>query len=435
MSRSIFSTDRHGWAELLPPHTPTAAISGTRRCHWAVVGAGFTGLACARRLAELHPEQDIILLDARALAQAASGRNSGYAVGCSHFPGAFDPTRLANYQRVNRINAAGLALLREQVQQLGIDCQWREQGFFHAAADVRALVEVPHFADYLNRLAIPHRVLAQAELQEQLGTGWYRQAVQVPIGALVQPAALLYGLATTLPSNVSLHENSPVLRVDTGAGITLHTPDAVIATERLMIAANFEAATLGLIRPETVGSTLSGSFTRQLTADERAGLGELDQWGVLSLHSGGATVRLTEDGRISVRNTAEYHGGRLLSDAALHQRRLIHRQAFENRFPQLRAVPFEFSWSGVEGISRNGTNFFQNPRRNVWFAGGYNGSGISRGTAFGTALADYASGGQSTLITDCLGSPKAQWLPPRPILDLGVWLTVRKRFRGVGRDR
>ncbi|HPQ94179.1 MAG TPA: FAD-binding oxidoreductase, partial [Thiolinea sp.] len=392
-------------------------------------------IACARRLAVLHPEQDIILLDARALAQAASGRNSGYAVGCSHFPGAFEPARLAGYRRVNRINAAGLSLLREQVHRLGIRCQWHEQGFFHAAADAQALAEVPHFADYLSRLDIPHRVLEQSALQAQLGTDWYARAVQVQIGALVQPAALLYGLAATLPPNVTLHENSPVLQVQTGAGITLQTPDAVVDAERLVIAANFEAATLGIIRPETVGSTLSGSFTRRLSADERASLGELAQWGVLSLHSGGATVRLTEDGRISVRNTAEYHGGKLLPDTALRKRQAIHRQAFENRFPQLRAVPFEFGWSGVEGISRNGTNFFQHPRRNVWFAGGYNGSGVSRGTAFGTAMADYASGGQSALITDCLGSPAAQWLPPRPVLDIGAWFTVRRRFRGVGRDR
>src|SRR5215471_6872732 len=40
---------------------------------WAVVGAGFTGLAAARRLAELHPDQSIALIDAMPVGWGASG--------------------------------------------------------------------------------------------------------------------------------------------------------------------------------------------------------------------------------------------------------------------------------------------------------------------------------------------------------------------------
>ena len=123
-----------------------------------------------------------------------------------------------------------------------------------------------------------------------------------------------------------------------------------------------------------------------------------------------------------------------MSEQMLAMRREIHRQAFDNRFPQLHHVPFEYSWSGVEGVSRNFTNFFQNPEKGLYLAGGFNGSGVSRGTAFGTAMAEYASGGQSTLIDDCLASPKAKWLPPRPILDVGAWFALRRSFKGVGRD-
>ena len=435
-NRSAFSNDAHGWAELLPPRNPGAPFRGAQSSRWAVIGAGFTGLACARRLAELHPEDEIILLDARALAQAASGRNSGYAVACSHFPGPFDSTQIASYQRINRINTAGLGMLREQVLAHGIDCQWHEQGFYHAAADQLSCQEAGHFEDYLQRLEIPHTALDRDTLRDKLGTGWYTRGIHVQIGALLQPAALVYGLAETLPDNVTLYENSPVTALQRGSNWQLQLPgNARIDADRVLVTANFEAAGLGLTRRYILGSTLSGSFTRILTEEERASLGELKQWGVLSLHGGGATVRLTEDGRISIRNTAEYHAGRLLSDRRLAQHQQIHREAFDHRFPQLSHVPFEYGWSGVEGISRNFTNFFQNPDRGLYLAGGYNGSGVSRGTAFGTALAEYACGEQSALINDCLASPAAQWLPPRPLLDIGAWFTVRSRFRGVGRDR
>ena len=71
----------------------------------------------------------------------------------------------------------------------------------------------------------------------------------------------------------------------------------------------------------------------------------------------------------------------------------------------------------------------------IFFLLGYNGSGVSKGSAFGYALAEYASGGQSELIDDCLASAPALWIPPRPILDIGAALTVGMRFRGVGLDR
>ncbi len=146
-------------------------------------------------------------------------------------------------------------------------------------------------------------------------------------------------------------------------------------------------------------------------------------------------MRLTADRRLCLRNAAEYNGAALLSDRQLARRQSIHRAGFEKRFPKLAHVPFEYAWSGVEGISRNGTNFFGRQGDNIYLAGGYNGSGVTRGTAFGMALADYASGGHSPLIDDCLASAPGAWIPPRPFLDIGALLTVRSRFRGVGLDR
>lgn len=143
----------------------------------------------------------------------------------------------------------------------------------------------------------------------------------------------------------------------------------------------------------------------------------------------------TEDGRVCQRNTVECHGANLLSDQQLVERQAIHRVAFERRFPQLEHVLFEYAWSGVEGFSRKGANFFERQRKNVFFADGYNGSSVSRGTAFGAALADYANGGQSTLITDCLNSTPASWLPSRPFLDICAALTIRLVLKGVGLDR
>jgi len=434
-----FPTDPHGWAELLPPRDAGPALTRGQpvngRADWVVIGAGLTGLACARRLAELHPGQEIVVLEARLVGQGASGRNSGFAVAVSHFPGGYKARQGSEYRRVNRINQAGLEILRAQIAAFDISCQWREDGIHHGAADHMAMHEAGHFQRYLEEMEIAHTVLEPDALLSRLGTGHYQAGLHVHAGALVQPAALVRGLADHLPGNVRLYEQCPVLAIESGRQLTLQLTNGTVRTDNVVVATNYEAGKLGLLARRLTATTLSGSVTRILSDDERSGLGSLDQWGLLSLHGGGATVRLTADGRLCVRNTAEFYGAQFLSDCQLAQRQTAHRKAFEVRFPQLKHVPFEFAWSGVEGISRNGTNFFGRQKTGVFFAGGYNGSGLSRGTAFGTALADYASGGQSSLIEDCLASAPASWVPPRPFLDIAAALTVRARFKGVGRDR
>ena len=431
----LFPTDGHGWAELLPPRQPCDALGTGKRVAWTVIGAGLTGLACARRLATLHPDQEILLLDARCVGQGASGRNSGFAVATSQFNGGYDLHQLETYRRVNRINRTGLDLLDAQVADNGIACQWRRDGFIHTAIDQMALHEYDFFRTYLEALEVDHELLGAGELQARLGSGLYQAGIAIGDGALVQPAALVRGLADSLPANVQLHERSPVLDIADGKPMTLRLAAAEVICDKLVVATNYEAPSLGLLQRYLIGSTLAGSFTRVLTESEQASLGNLKEWGAISLHSGGATVRLTADGRMQIRNTAEYHGGRLLDDAELAARQATHRAGFEKRFPQLAHVPFEFAWSGVEGITRNGTNFFGQQRENVFFAGGYNGSGVTRGTAFGTAIADYASGESTQTVSDCLASVPAAWIPPRPLLDIGAFFKVRSRFRGVGLDR
>lgn len=429
-----FPTDTHGWQEFLPQRDPAVQMSGTHRYKWTIVGAGLTGLSCATRLAELHPDDQILLLDARKVGQGASGRNAGFAITASHFPGGFDSKKTPSYQRVRRINQTGLNLLRTQVYSHNINCDWDENGFHHAAADSHALAEYDHYRSCLDALQIPHTILDQDEMANRLGTSHYRAGIHVHDGALVQPAALVYGLADNLPNNVTLAENTPVLKVEQGAQPTLVLPQAKVKTDTVILATNYEAAKIGFLGNRLVGSTLSGSFTRVLTNQERNSLGTLNHWGVLSLHSAGATVRLTNDNRIVLRNAIEYKGGQLLDDKTIAQRQLTHRAAFEKRFPQLSHVPFEHSWSGVEGITANGTNFFGKQAENIYFAGGYNGSGVSRGTSFGHAIAEYASNVPSDLVDDCSVCAPATYLPPRPFLDIGAALTIHSRFSGVGLD-
>ena len=431
----IFDNETLGWVDLIPPRQPRPKISSDLEAKWLVIGAGFTGLSCARRLAEINPKDKIILLDARELGQNASGRNSGYAVAHSHFSGAYKESDLEKYQRVDRINQVGLNSLRTLVKDNTINCDWIDSGIYHTAADSSSEIECDHFINYLKKREIKHTPLSNEEVYDHLGTSWYKKGVKVDNGALMQPAKLVFGLAENLPGNVELYENTPVLNLILGKTNKVIVPDATITADKVIMACNYENFEGAKPKQRLVGVTLSGSITRVLTNEEFATLGSQSSWGVLSLHSGGATIRLTDDRRIAIRNTAEYNNHRLLTKKQLIKRQQIHRQAFDNRFPQLSHVPFEHLYSGVEGVSANKTNIFEKFSDNLYYAGCFNGSGITKGTAFGIGIAEYACGKNSSIVKDCLALEKAKWLPPKPLLDIGAWFTTKQRFKGVGRDR
>jgi len=432
---SKYQNENQSWVSFLENRVPMSSCHGEHHTKWLVIGAGLTGLSAARRLAKLNPDDTVMLLDAREIGQSASGRNSGFAVAHSHFPGHFDAKLVKGYERIDRLNIKGLDILRSEVSNNNIECDWQEDGFYHAAADKKSLMACDDFIDYLEHRQINFKTILQEELKEQLGTLWYQKAVKVGEGVLINPTKLLFGLAESIPKNVTLYENSPVITLSGKKQITLKTPHASIKADKVLMACNYEATHLNHLKQKILGITLTGSFTRRLTDEEFDSLGKASSWGVLSLHGGGATLRLTKDRRIALRNTAEYNKGKLFSVSQMATRIQIHRQAFENRFPQLKAVPFEESYSCVEGVSANKTNFFKKLSDNLFVAGGFNGSGISKGVAFGTALAEYASSETSELISDCLQCPNALRMPPSPMLGVGARFLIRQRFNGVGKDR
>ncbi len=62
-----------GWNSMLPARLPKPQARGTLPARYAVVGAGYTGLAAARRLAELAPDAEIIVLEGTEVGEAHRG--------------------------------------------------------------------------------------------------------------------------------------------------------------------------------------------------------------------------------------------------------------------------------------------------------------------------------------------------------------------------
>ncbi|KDD99224.1 FAD dependent oxidoreductase domain protein [Bordetella bronchiseptica SBL-F6116] len=60
---------------MLPKRTPRTAAPARRHFKSLVIGAGYTGLAAARRLAELQPQDQVLVVDATVAGEGSAGRN------------------------------------------------------------------------------------------------------------------------------------------------------------------------------------------------------------------------------------------------------------------------------------------------------------------------------------------------------------------------
>ena len=162
-------------------------------------------------------------------------------------------------------------------------------------------------------------------------------------------------------------------------------------------------------------------MTRTLSDNEFQSIGSPKEWGVLPIRPMGATIRLTKDKRILIRNTAEIRNPNLMNEEDLNARVKLHCLGIKKRFPNLPDNLIENSWSGIVCRSGNGSQIFEKLDKNIYAAGCYNGSGIGVGTLFGEQIALMASNQQSDEISAKEERKKPNWLPPQPFLNFGIY--------------
>ncbi len=417
--------DANGWTRTLPARAAKPPLEGEVRADWIVVGAGFAGLAAARRLAENRPNDKVVLVEAQCVGDGASGRNSGFVIDLPHNVGAADLANLESSRRALRLSRAALAYLEENVTRHGIDCRWSRRGQYQVAASAEGERALGPFVKELDALGEPYRYLDRGETARELGTEYYRASVHTPGTVLLQPAALVRGLADSLPANVTLFERTPVTEIDYGARVTVRTPKGSVEAPAIILGVNGFAPEFGHYRRRVFVCRAFASLTRPLTPAERQALGGVDDWGLVPTNAfAGATMRLTQDRRLLFRQNIAFTNS-FYTDPSRHEViRRSHEPLFRARFPMLPEVTFEHTWVGYVCLSRNFAPGFGRHAPNVYTAVCQNAVGATKGTVSGMLAADLATGEDNPLIADMekLGQPEP--LPPRPFLDIGAWASV-----------
>ncbi|MDP6656119.1 MAG: FAD-binding oxidoreductase [SAR324 cluster bacterium] len=421
-----------GWIKQIPPRRAQPALPGKQHADWVVLGAGFTGLAAARQLALLHPQARIVVLEAERAGEGSSARNSGFLVDSTLNEGHYSAAGLELYQRKYQIKRAGVLAVRRLVDDLGINCDLEAKGKIHCTAVKSHEKKILNFSKLLTEMDLNHNILEGKELRQRLGSSYYRLGLWTEGGVMLQPAKLARGMLEKLPQQVELFENSPVInwsKLSSSEGYQLSTPEGQLNCGKLIVAVNGFMTNCGVKPNRSFSLTLTASMTRPLTDAEDDAIGRPEAWGVLSAQSMGATVRLTKDRRILMRNTAEIWPEQNMSGPDLELRKAKHLNGIKRRFPQLGDDIIESTWSGTICLSGNNANVFSELDNGMFAAGCYNASGIGLGVLFGTEIANLASEKMTDEIRMIQTNSDPMLLPPQPFLRWGVGLRLlRDRY-------
>ncbi|GAA5629043.1 gamma-glutamylputrescine oxidoreductase [Brucella sp. NBRC 12953] len=420
--------DRSFWLQSIAADPVNAPLSGQHQCDIAIVGGGYAGLWTALRLREQDPEARITILEADFCGSGASGRNGGQVH--SWFAEIDILRDLVGDEDARMLCQATCDAIEELkvLQDCGIiDMDLRLDGWLWTAssrAQERAWAKA---LGICRRSGVnPFKTLNAHDIERRTGsTASYVGIVEERAGT-VQPAKLALGLRKlAMAKGIVIHERSPVLEVVLGELPELKTPDGTLTANKVALTVNAWASAIPELHPylyvvssqliatapvpnilERIGWTDGASicdaqhhvlYYQRTTSDQV----------VFGRGTGGIAYNDRIDARFN-------RGG----DGGADNIRELHRV-----YPQLRGVPILHDWSGPIDCTAQHLPVFDHLRShpNVFYAFGFNGTGIAQTPVAGRILASLILG-RVDKWSGCglVGIKNRRKLPPEPLRYLGA---------------
>ncbi|TAI64494.1 FAD-binding oxidoreductase [Bradyrhizobium sp. Leo170] len=380
-----------------PPETD-GPIVGDTDADVAIIGSGYTGLACAIFLAREYGIKATIL-EANRVAWGCSTRNGGQAQNAAG--------RLTHSQWIARwgVDVArrmhaeiedGFATFEELVRQSPIDCKPQSGGHLYIAHRQRRLEKIAAESKVLNDVfGTTTRVLSREEVRRDfVADAEAVGAIHEPLGIGVHPAKLAFGyLKMARDLGARVHPASPVLHIEPrGGAFLLKTPGGTVKARAVAIATGAYTS-LGLT-PALHGRCmpiLSNSIvTRPLTAAELEATGFRTKQVITDTRTLRFYYRLLPDNRVQIGSRSAITG----ADATHPKHLQLLIEGLNRKFPTLRGIEIDYSWWGWVDVSHDMMPriFRPDPKQALVYALGYGGNGVSYSAQAGRRMAQMIAG-------------------------------------------
>lgn len=393
-----------------------------------MIGGGITGVSTAWHLAERYPDRRIVLLEARGLANGASGRNGGQVL--NGINGVYPEDETLG-RRVHAATSAGIDTVERLAAASTIDAGFVRHGCLEVCTTPRSAEAAHARIETLRAWGIPLQWLPRSAVALVGAHG----AVLDPAAGRVNCAALLRGLRAPLRARgVAIHEDTPVLRIRQGETITLTTPEGTVRTAAIVLATNaytpllgfFTGGILPLHSHVIATGPLSSERWQRLGGQHDGFADDLDRIAYGCRTPGD---RMIFGGGSNAAYTYRFGGSPVFDEPpAPHA---PHFTALERRlhgyFPELTHEPIPHRWTGTLGITfdRVCTMGVTGSHNNIYYALGYSGHGLALGALAGRVLRDLYSDDHAAWKDLPFYHKRLFPIPPEPMRWIGYQLYTR----------
>jgi glycine/D-amino acid oxidase-like deaminating enzyme len=318
------------WTLEAPPIPRAPRLDGDHAVDVAIIGGGYTGLACAYYLKKLRPEWSVAVLESHRLGSGASSRNSGMAL--LHYPG----------NQENEMTRRAFERWRQFLEDEHVDCDFQKDRVLYLYPSEGAAQRGR------SGMRPSDRWISTDELREQIGTPFYAGAISPPDSFAIHPGKLLAGhVAAARRVGAELYEYSPVVEVRRGKPVHLVTPTGTVQADHAVLATNAYTPRLGFFRSTLFPVHHYTFSTRELSLQELQSY-HLDHWRMrYEERFLPVSTSVTPSGRFIVRVLLGYAAFNSCEWADIHGARRLARATIERRYPWAVETELEHGWHGV----------------------------------------------------------------------------------------
>lgn len=407
------------WDEARPDGAKADDISPSTEV--AIIGGGFTGLNAALVLARAGKQ--VTVYDADAPGWGASSRNGGFlGPGWAFYDSAMRyGTDMA--KRVVEESFQSLQYVKDVVAAEQIDCDLKVVGYFKGAMTPRIYDSLGANLDRISKvMPCDAYLVPRSEQRKEVGSDLYHGGVSMPGYAGLHPAKYVKGLSDAAQRlGVRVFSNARVTDLQQKAGgFAFKVQGRDVTARQVLIATNgYSGALLPYLKRRIipVGSGLVA--TEQLPPELMRTLMPKQQ--MLA-----GSQRVVTYYRPSPDGTRIILGGRVLDMSGTVKSNTANaafvRGLLLKIFPELNAYKISHYWHGQLGFT-----FDHFPHvdtiKGMYFAGGYNGTGVARSSWLGAKIANTMLGNDEgkTVYSDLSFETRPYFNGKPWFLPLAVW--------------
>lgn len=371
---------------------PTPSLCEQVSADVCVVGAGYAGVSAALELAGRG--YSVVLLEAQRIGWGASGRNGGQVI-----VGFGDDGECAIEKQFSREDARrawdvtvdGMRLLRERIDRMAIDCEWRP-GYLSLAVKPRKSRALHRWMDHTaTAYGHPLRWIGPGEIGTWLASERFHSAVLDPISGHLHPLKYCLGLGEAArAAGVRIHENSPAFLVERGDKPVVKTAQGECRCSFVVLAGNVYLGEYGDdIAPEVAGRIMPvGTYmiATEPMAPERADALMRGRPAASDTNFVLDYFRLSADHRLLFGGADSYTGS-APRDLIVRMRTSMLRV-----FPQLADLDIRHAWGGFVDITMNKAPDFGRLGHNIYYLQGFSGHGLALAGMAGKLVAEAIAG-------------------------------------------